>query len=464
MRKIWVKNSKYFCVAAICCMLTITGCKKLVQVDGPDDSINSTEVFSNDSLAQAAVSGLYIKIMSNSKFLLNGGMSLFPSLSSDELVRNMVFIFEDQFTGNNLNSNNTLINSNLWKAAYAYIYQCNICVEGLERSNSITSGLKSRLSGEVKFVRALCFYYLLNLFGKVPLVLGTNADVNASMSRTPEDQVYNQIVTDLNAANDALAGLNDNRAPTSFAAKALLARVNLHLKNWGKAEELASAIINSAQFILQNDLNEVFKSNSKEIIFQWIPVQNRQNSAEGFMFIPLGSGSPNYSISEELWKAFDTGDQRKVNWIRSVPVNGQTYNYPCKYKIKLSPIGMPPEEYNVVLRLAEQYLIRAEALAKQNRVEEAVADINAIRTRAGLPVLSPTISGEQCLQAIEQERRTELFTEWGHRWIDLKRSNRADAVLSTIKGSNWQANDKLYPIPVSELETAPNLVQNPGYE
>ncbi|OQP65047.1 hypothetical protein A4R26_15170 [Niastella populi] len=460
----WLKYKVCFCTAVICSMLTAAGCRKLVQVGEPDDSMTSPEVFSSDSLAQAAISGLYIKIMSNSKFLLNGGMSLFPSLSSDELVRNMVFSFEDQFTGNILNSNNTLINSNLWKAAYAYIYQCNICIQGLERSNSITSGLKTRLSGEVKFVRALCYYYLVNLFGDVPLVLGTNADVNMLMSRTPEDQVYNQVVLDLNAAGDALTGVNDKRFPTSFAAKALLARVNLHLSNWSRADELTSDIINSGQFHMEDNLSEVFKSQSREVIFQWAPVQNRQNSAEGFMFIPLGSGRPNYSVSDHLWKAFETGDLRKGSWIRSVMANGQTYNFPFKYKLNLSPVGTPPEEYNVVFRLAEQYLIRAEARAKQNRVEEAISDINIIRTRAGLPELATTISKEQCLQAIEQERRTELFTEWGHRWIDLKRTNRADEVLSAIKGSSWQANDKLYPIPFAELETAPNLKQNPGYE
>jgi hypothetical protein len=459
----WLKNRKFFCIAVIYCILTATGCKKLVQVDEPDDSMTSAAVFSNDSLAQAAVNGLYIKIMGSPKFILNGGMSLFPAISSDEITRNVNLNFEDQFFSNSIYPNNPLVNSNLWKAAYVYIYQCNICIEGLHKSTGVSTALKNQLTGEVKFVRALCYYYLLNLFGDVPLVLGTNADVNALLSRTPEAQVYNQIIADLTAASDALIGINDNRTPTSFATKALLARVYLHLKNWSRAEELTSEIIRSGQFELQSDLTEVFKSHSKEVLFQWVPVQSRMNSAEGFMFIPLGSGRPNYSISDGLWKAFETGDLRKGSWIKSVTVNGQTYNYPNKYKINLSPNGVPPAEYNVVLRLAEVYLIRAEALAKQSRVAESVADINTIRARAGLAALTTTISDEQCLQAIEQERRTELFTEWGHRWIDLKRTNRADAVLSIIK-SNWHSNDQLYPIPFAELQTAPNLEQNPGYE
>ncbi|MCS3795725.1 RagB/SusD family nutrient uptake outer membrane protein [Niastella sp. OAS944] len=460
MKRIWLKFSKCICLAAVYSIITVTGCKKLVQVDEPDDSLTSAAVFSNDSLAQAAVTGLYIKILGSTKFLLNGGMSLFPALSSDELVRNMNTIFEDQFNGNALNSSNPLVNSNLWKAAYVYIYQCNICIEGLQKSTGVKTEIKKRLSGQVKFVRALCYYYLVNLFGDVPLALGTNADVNAMLFRAPVNDVYKQMETDLIAAKEALINENENTSPTSYAAQALLARIYLHLKNWGKAEEVASAVINSGLFVLQSDLTTVFKVKSKEVIFQWAPVQNRVNAPEGFMFVPPApSLKPAYLISSELWNAFEMGDLRKANWIKSGPLG----NYPYKYTTYLSAAGSSPIEYNVVLRLAEQYLIRAEARVNQNRIEEAAADINIIRTRAGLSVLATTINIEQCLQAIEQERRTELFAEWGHRWIDLKRTNKADGMLGAIK-SNWSHNDQLYPIPISELESAPNLKQNPGYE
>jgi hypothetical protein len=184
------------------------------------------------------------------------------------------------------------------------------------------------------------------------------------------------------------------------------------------------------------------------------------NAPDGFMFVPPApSLKPAYLITKELWNAFEMGDLRRLNWIKSGPFG----NYPYKYTVYLSAADIPPTEYNVVLRLAEQYLIRAEARANQNKIEDAVADINIIRTRAGLSSLSTNIDSEQCLHDIEQERRTELFTEWGHRWIDLKRTGRANTVFSKVK-SNWQYYDTLYPIPFAELETAPNLEQNPGYE
>jgi starch-binding outer membrane protein, SusD/RagB family len=459
----WLNNSKCIFIASILIILNITGCKKLVHVEEPDDSLSAGAVFSNDSLAQAAITGLYIKIMTSTKFLLNGGMSLLPGLSADELERTSPSIIEDQFNYNGILSNNQLVNVNLWKAAYFYIYQCNICMEGLQRSAGVSAEVKKRLSGEVQFVRALTYYYLVNLYGDVPLVLSTNADVNALLPRAQANKVYKQMETDLLAAFDALPENQSNTTPTRYAAQALLARIYLHLQNWNKAEELASAVINSGQFILQTDLNAVFKRLSKEIIFQWAPVVDKTNAPEGLMFVPANAAlRPAYILTKGLLSAFEAGDLRKTNWIKNVKIGTQNYDYPYKYKVYVS--SGAPTEYNVVLRLAEQYLIRAEALARQNRVTEAVADINTIRMRAQLPGISTSISSEECFQAIEKERRTELFAEWGHRWFDLKRTNRANDVLPATKGSNWHSNDQLYPIPFSELEAAPNLQQNPGYE
>jgi hypothetical protein len=166
-------------------------------------------------------------------------------------------------------------------------------------------------------------------------------------------------------------------------------------------------------------------------------------------------------LTADLLAAFETGDLRKVNWVKSVTISTLTYHYPYKYKFSL--LSGAVEECNVVLRLAEQYLVRAEALARQNKIAEAVNDINSVRMRAGLAAKETTISSEQCLQAIEQERRIELFAEWGHRWLDLKRTNRADIVLAPTK-SKWSKDDTLYPIPTSEFNKNPRLGdQNPGY-
>lgn len=115
----------------------------------------------------------------------------------------------------------------------------------------------------------------------------------------------------------------------------------------------------------------------------------------------------------------------------------------------------------MVIRLAELYLIRAEARAKQNNITGSQEDLNRIRNRSGLAnITANTLS--LLLSAIEQERRIELMMEWGHRWLDLKRTGRVNGIISSLK-SSWQPTDALYPIPKYELETNPFLVQNPGY-
>ena len=118
-----------------------------------------------------------------------------------------------------------------------------------------------------------------------------------------------------------------------------------------------------------------------------------------------------------------------------------------------------------MFRLAEQYLIRAEARAQQNNISGAQADLNAIRTRAGLAnVTATTQTG--LVTAIYHERQIELFTEFGHRWFDLKRTGQLDAVMGIAapqKGGTWASYKALIPIPASEISINPHLTQNPGY-
>jgi hypothetical protein len=117
-----------------------------------------------------------------------------------------------------------------------------------------------------------------------------------------------------------------------------------------------------------------------------------------------------------------------------------------------------------VFRLAEQHLIRAEARAKLgnlNGTNSAESDINILRDRAGLgPTTAQT--KDELLAAVGQERRVELFAEWGHRWFDLKRTGKADEVLDVVK-PGWQRDDALYPIPYTERQLNPNLTQNKSY-
>jgi hypothetical protein len=161
----------------------------------------------------------------------------------------------------------------------------------------------------------------------------------------------------------------------------------------------------------------------------------------------------------------DITDMRQYLWMFPFD-NEAPYDsiVPFKYK-PFNPDKPETVEYSTVLRLAEQYLIRAEARARQgNDLTGAAEDLNAIRGRAGATPVDPNSSQDELLLAVELERRKEFFFEWGHRWFDLKRTGRASVFLAPLKGTTWQSSDELYPIPASEIAQNPHLnPQNNGY-
>src|SRR5690606_14400647 len=136
-------------------------------------------------------------------------------------------------------------------------------------------------------------------------------------------------------------------------------------------------------------------------------------------------------------------------------IGGNTYWYPFKYR--LNNLSSSYDERYVLIRLAELYLIRAEALCKLGQIDEALEDLNIIRRRAGL--LDVEVNNpELLLQDIMNERRLELLCEDGHRWIDLKRSGMVSETLGPIKDSDWTESDALFPIPFNELLLNSSLV------
>lgn len=442
----------------------LTSCKKFVEIGPPPTEVATATVFSDSTAAASAMTGLYSQMMSTNILLMNGGATVFPALSADELTTTTPNPFYDEFAANAIPADNSLLQNNLWRSTYGYIYQCNAIIEGADKSTGLSGDFKRKLMAEARFDRAFCYFYLVNLFGDVPLVTTTAYSINATMPRTAVQNVYAAIETDLSFAKQNLpTNTAGNTRPGSLAATALIARLKLYQKDWATAEANATACINAGLYSLSTDLLTVFKPSSTETIWQLMPVQSTFNTAEANVFVPVDAATqPTYVLTPMLLTAFDTADARKTAWLNTVTINGQSYTFPYKYKeqVRVNP-GTMPTEYNIVLRLAEQYLIRAEARAKQGNLTEATADINTIRTRAGLP---NTVAGDESslLLAIETEKEREFFTEWGHRWFDLKRTGRADAVLGSLK-PGWQTTDALYPIPFEEIQSNPLLTQNPGY-
>lgn len=459
------KYSIYLFILAVA-FLFLTACEDFVDVDPPITALTGETVFDEDVNALAALSGLYSTISSQGSFVNTlDRMAVYVGSYSDEFINYTVIPSFAQFGNNDLSPDNSLVGA-YWRDLYQFIYSSNSIIEGISSSQTLTDSLASQWEGEARFIRAWSYFYLINLYGEVPIATSTDFEVNSVLPRFATTLVYGQIIDDLLDAQNLLS----DDYPTSQrvrankgAANALLARVYLYQENWEAAEREASKVIDDNRYSLEANLDNVFLNNSNEAIWQLEALRPFFGSQEGNTFIltrpPRSSG---VSIRPDYLTSFEDGDIRESSWIGSISSSSETFFYPFKFKIDLDFSGAIPNENLTPLRLAEIYLIRAEARARQNNVSGAQEDINAVRTRAQL---SATTASDQAslLATIELERKHELFAELGHRWFDLKRTGRATEVLQPIK-PQWQDTDLLWPVPLQEFLNNPNLgQQNPGY-
>ncbi|WP_268223882.1 RagB/SusD family nutrient uptake outer membrane protein [Sinomicrobium oceani] len=443
--------------------VVVFACSDFVDIEPPRNEIIRQSVFTDDASATSAVMGIFSEMANPNNGFINGTSSsvyVLCGFSGDEFIPNSTNVFFD----NTILADNSTVLNYLWKPAYSYIHYSNAVLEGIEGSTSLSEEVQRQLEGEAKVIRALSYFYLVNLFGDVPIITTTNFEINRVATRDPIEQVYQQIITDLQDAKELLAAdysfSNGERVrPNKGVAEALLARIYLFTENWGDAESQATIVINDGKYHLSSDLNEVFLANSEEAIWQLKPV-NINNTLEAQYFMPSsGTNTPFASLTESLLNTFEEGDMRFMDWVGDVTPITETFYFPFKYKIR--DTSVPSSEYSMICRLAEQYLIRAEARARQGNEKGALEDINKVRNRAGLGDSSAN-TREEILDVIMQERRVELFSEGAHRWLDLKRTDRIDEVLGPIK-PNWQPTDAFYPIPQKEREANPSLTQNEGY-
>lgn len=490
-----MKNRIFVVISILAFVITHIACKKMVQVDGPTTSINSKNIYEKDITAISVLTGVYINLsaagMEEGKLT---SISYLAGLSSDELT---LYSGENNqklnaYYTNNLNGQlpgRGIAGSEFWDNIYSNLYVINEAIEGISGTTTLTAAVKQQLLGEAKFIRGFYFFYLVNLFGDVPLILTTNYKVNSLMPRTPATMVWSQILTDLKDAQSLLSpnyldatllkATQERVRPTRWAASALLARCYLYLKDWKSAEEQSEILINNQDFGLVK-LDDVFKRNNKEAIWQLQPVYKGSNSQEANTFILLDPLELTFkpSISQTLFSSFEDGDQRKNKWLGNLTADGINYPFAYKYKIPNSGnLEAPAEEYSTVFRLAEQYLIRSEARIQQGKVAEGIADLNLVRERATdktsptdqqLKKISTDLSKNAAMLSVEHERQVELFTEWGHRWLDLKRSGIIEAVMSKevpkkIGAGVWSSYQQYYPISFDEIHSNPKLTQNNGY-
>ncbi|WP_299568439.1 RagB/SusD family nutrient uptake outer membrane protein [uncultured Pedobacter sp.] len=469
-------------ISVLLTMILFTmGCRKFVEIGSPKNQLVTKTVFENDGQAIAAMANIY------GKFTITNAMGYhipyYLGSAADELTNYTNDGAASQFYQNAPQPLNASTNG-LWDVFYNCIYQANAVVEGCSESTKLDATVKKQLLAEARFFRAFCYFYLVNFYGDVPLPLQTDYRVTSQLKRSTVDEVYAQIIADLEyAATELNSGYVNATAkatgaervrPNQAAAHALLARVYLYRRNWIKAEEQSTIVINDVANYDMVAINQPFLKNNREAIWQLMASSTGANLAtiEGTFFIlttkPSTALSNSSAISPQLYAAFNPADLRRSSWIgtyidKTVTPN-VTYYFPNKFKERT---GTSFIEYSTPLRLAEQYLIRAEARNELNNLTDAKADLNKVRARTNLG--NTTAATQTDLRtAIFNERQLELFTEWGHRWFDLRRSGNIGAVMTTVTpakgGATWANYKQWFPIPQKDIEANRNIIQNNGYE
>lgn len=479
---------------ALCFLvISLASCKKFVTVGDPETALSENAAFEKEQPATSAVLDVYFSLNNLTGNPNYACMTKINALYTDEYTLTNTNPDFMALHTNSLDANNAATNGT-WNEAFSAIYKLNAILVNIEKYGAaIPKASRDQLIGEARFMRAYCYFLLVNIYGPVPVLLTPDYQQNKTASRSPEAAVYAQILDDLLAAKELVRTdyLESNNAPGAKRLRAnkdvvtaFLAKVYLYMGNWDKAEELSTEIINkTGTYVLETDLNRVFNTDSKEAILQfddtgwlipWVAHNYLLDGAPANTVTSFGIGV----LSNSMLSYFEPGDKRRNVWVGTSTVNGTSYYYPHKYRSSASVT-----QYLVGLRLGELYLVRAEAYIQQDLVPQGIADINAIRRRARaeadvnvpdpLPDLFSSLSKRDALLALEKERLTELFIE-GDRWFDLKRwkgidnpaVSRADELMPAIatnKGGSWESYKKLFPLPESETLLNVNLEQNDGY-
>ncbi len=387
----------------------------------------------------------------------------------------------------------------LWRGPWPGILSSNIVLKEGTKLN-IDQDIKNRCMGEAYFLRAHYYFLLVRFFGDVPLITEPQ-DIQGDLypARAPKEDVYKQIISDLEQAiellptKQQLAEIDNGRA-TKGAAMGTLAKVYLTRGEWQKVVDL-TAQLDTMGYTLNADYSDNFnpdKENGVESLFEvqysgsdkydfWSN-ENQSSWTSAFMgprganFVAGGWGWN--QPTQEFVDSYEAGDQRKAKTIfyEGCPTfDGKEYkpSYSMTgYNVRkfLVPFSAYPD-YNKsplnfpILRYADVLLMRAEALNELGQTSLAAVPLNKVRNRAGLAAVSGSLSQSAFREKVLHERRMELAFE-GQRWFDLIRVQDGQYGLNflhSIGKTNAAAKHLLLPVPQIERDRNPNLTQNPGY-
>jgi hypothetical protein len=382
-------------------------------------------------------------------------------LTADNLIHLGTFAQYRELGIKKITSANASV-AGLWSSLYGTIYIANFMLERLPQIPGVAASTRIRAEATAHYLRGMCYFIGAYTFGDLPLVTTTDIEINRNIARTDRDEILAFAEADL---LNAVGKLTDAPPSPAFASenavRAALARFYLYKGDWASAESNASTVINSGKYQLDAEYSDIVSSDfPSESIFEVGYTIADDPATLNTLFKSRREIVPSNELVLAL--ASDESGDRFFSMVFDVNnLKGNDNGW------SVAKYGTAVDDNNniMVFRLAEMYLIRAEARAHLNNVtgeNSAQSDINMLRTRAKAPLVGDTPQSVM-IRLIEEERRYELAFE-GHRWYDLVRTGRADEVMSAFN-SNWKAAYHLWPVPQREIQTNPSLAgdQNPGY-
>lgn len=428
----------------------LAGCDETLSVE-PSTEVEVSEAIIDAQSARAALAGAYDALQSGSYY--GGNFLFFTELPTDNAEHVGTFTTFADVDLHVTTADNTTIEG-IWDAIYDGIGRANTLIALIPGVQDLEQEEKDDIIGQAHLLRALHYHNLVKLFGPVPLRTAPppNLDELASTTRATQDQVYQQILSDLGKAAQLMSDDERTRTGSIGAVAALRSRVMLYRQDYAGAEAAANATLAFGYSLAEpfSALFEATGNSTPEDIWRASFTATEYNNI-GFYYISKSyGGRRELAPTANLAAAFEAADERG-KW--SIKRDDRNRRYGAKF-----PTTEGAEDLHVI-RLGEVLLNKAEAQARQSKLAEAVATYNQLRVRAGVSphALGTHVTTQQdVIDAILLERRRELAFE-GDRWPDLVRTGRAVSVLGI------PAFRTLFPIPQNEIDVAPNIAQNTGY-
>lgn len=409
--------------------LSTASCDKFLDVQ-PDQQVDASAAITDASSAETVLNGLYNRLGSDGYYGSNY-VSL-SYLSGGDIQWTGSQTAPQQIANRRLTADNGNIAS-AWTAIYRTILSANYLIEVVPTVNDpqFTQAKKNQFLGEAHFIRALAYFDLARGWGGVQLILKPTYGANdqKGIKRSNVADTYAQVLSDLDKAESLLTNTVNRNKATQKTVWALKARFYLYRQDWEKAENFASKVIDDAtNYKLLKPYSAFFANNvtgTAESVFEIGYSVSFKNGHYNWFLPPALGGRREWAPNADLVTSLNNpniGGNRNALIAQTAPPGNLWYGK-LYYR---NPTGIDPA---YIIRVAELYLIRAEARAKQTgKLALGIADLNAVRDRAGLTVTAAATQAEVLL-AIESERRVEFPFE-ADRWFDLVRTGRAKDVLN----------------------------------